>query len=74
MTIGPHMWFHEDMVNAIFGGRTRAGWSGVVHPDYGTRIICLDALGTHHRWALTGETRECPQMAGTLLHEGVWVD
>lgn len=71
--LGSRVWFHEDMVNALSGGRVRAGWSGTVGPD-GVLTIRLQVLGVTHVWRLTGERRECPSMPGTWLHEGRWPD
>ncbi|WAB10188.1 hypothetical protein SEA_GRAVAILLIA_79 [Mycobacterium phage Gravaillia] len=72
-TIGSVMWFHDDMVAALRGGRTRDGWSGTVGPD-GVLTIRLRVMGVTHAWTLTGDRRECPQMPGTWLHEGRWAD
>lgn len=72
-TLGSVMWFHDDMVNALRGGRVRDGWSGTVGPD-GALVIRLTVLGVTHAWRLTGERKECPPMPGTWLHEGRWPD
>ena len=72
-TVGSQMWFHEDMINALAGGRTRDGWSGAAGDD-GILVIRLKVLSVSHAWRLTGQRRECPSMPGTWLHEGRWPD
>lgn len=72
--LGAHMWFHEDMVRSLTGGRPEAkGWSGGID-DRGRKYIRLTVLGVQHTWVITGERRECPQIPGTWLEEGVWPD
>lgn len=72
-TFGSHMWFHEDMVNALRNGATRAGWSASTDAA-GRTIITLTTFGIRHRWAITGARTECPSMPGTWLYEGIWPD
>lgn len=82
-TYGAQMWFHEDMIHALLGGQRKAGWSGelraepyapggTLHVDVG--YIHLTTFGARHTWRLTGQKKECPQIPGTWLHEGIWPD
>lgn len=72
-TIGAVMWFDDDMVIALRGGATRAGWRATTDA-IGRTVIVLDVLGTHHRWTLTGVTRAHHAAPGRVVHEGIWPD